>query len=225
MATRRDVLKLALAGGGSTLGARRGVAQDQSHLTQYLCPPDDRARDLDNMPPSPQLREDEYYQQDLFVPPVVQPTPESALHPPPNPAAHQRYEEFLPQKFYEIHEREFLWKFHPTAKAYRNGSWVWGFESPGAKYLFPDRYYSPPGPTTPGPTYVAHYGEPVLVRRFNSLPTVGHANVRFALPSTTNHLHNGHTASESDGNPQDWIDSGEFWGLPSLSEAVWPLWR
>ncbi|MGH7340211.1 MAG: multicopper oxidase family protein, partial [Candidatus Rokuibacteriota bacterium] len=25
------------------------------------------------------------------------------------------------------------------------------------------------------------------------------------------HLHNGHTASESDGNPQDWIDSGEFW--------------
>jgi len=24
-------------------------------------------------------------------------------------------------------------------------------------------------------------------------------------------LHNGHTASESDGNPQDWIDPGEFW--------------
>ena len=63
MATRRDVLKLALAGGSGTLAARRAAAGEQSHLTQFLCPPDDRARDLDNMPPSPQLREDEYYQQ------------------------------------------------------------------------------------------------------------------------------------------------------------------
>jgi FtsP/CotA-like multicopper oxidase with cupredoxin domain len=38
-------------------------------------------------------------------------------------------------------------------------------------------------------------------RTSNLLPT----------PSATSHLHNGHTASESDGNPQDWIDSGEFW--------------
>ena len=52
---------------------------------------------------------------------------------------------------------------------------------------------------------------PILVRRFNDLPPVGVSQVTFALPSTTTHLHNAHTASESDGSPQDWIDSGEFW--------------
>src|SRR5262249_39289519 len=40
---------------------------------------------------------------------------------------------------------------------------------------------------------------------------VGQSKATFALPSTTSHLHNAHTASESDGEPQDWIDSGEFW--------------
>ncbi len=49
------------------------------------------------------------------------------------------------------------------------------------------------------------------MRRYNDLPPVGHAKVGFGLPSTTSHLHNAHTASESDGNPVDWIDSGEFW--------------
>ena len=66
-------------------------------------------------------------------------------------------------------------------------------------------------PMTPGPIFHARYGEPVLVRMINDLPPVGTSKVTFALPSTTIHLHNGHTASESDGNPQDWIDSGEFW--------------
>ena len=36
-------------------------------------------------------------------------------------------------------------------------------------------------------------------------------NIKFALPSTTSHLHNAHTASESDGHPNDWINPGEYW--------------
>jgi len=40
---------------------------------------------------------------------------------------------------------------------------------------------------------------------------VGASRATFALPSTTTHLHNFHSASESDGGPEDWIDSGEFW--------------
>ena len=75
-----------------------------------------------------------------------------------------------------------------------------------AQNMTPGSYAS-----TPGPTCKAYYGSPVLVRRYNNLPTVGDAVVVWALPSTTTHLHNGHTASESDGNPQDWTDSGEFW--------------
>ncbi len=67
--------------------------------------------------------------------------------------------------------------------AHLTGSWSWGFNG-----------------STPGPVYHARYGEPILVRRHNNLPPIGVSNVNFALPSTTSHLHNGHTASESDGS-------------------------
>src|SRR5688572_1937623 len=115
------------------------------------------------------------------------------LNPPPDPAAHQLWGKHPPKKLYTIYEQEFRWVYHPDPP-YNAGSWGWGFDG-----------------ITPGPTYHARYGEPILVRRFNNLPTVSNSKVTFALPSTSTHLHNGHTASESDGNPQDWIDSGEFW--------------
>lgn len=35
--------------------------------------------------------------------------------------------------------------------------------------------------------------------------------MNFAVPSFSIHLHNGHTASESDGIPQDYFNPGEFW--------------
>jgi FtsP/CotA-like multicopper oxidase with cupredoxin domain len=123
--------------------------------------------------------------------PIKQPV--KSLDPLPVPEAHQRYNEFPPKKFYEIHEQEFKSVYHPDPP-YNAGSWSWGFDG-----------------ITPGPTYHARYGEPLLVRRFNDLPTLMNSNVKFALPSTSSHLHNAHTASESDGYPTDWIDSGEFW--------------
>ena len=184
---RRDVLKLGLAAGGSgLLAARRALATDSKELLQFLCPPDGEPPDLAT--PSPPARP---FVAELFVPPIQQPV--AALDPPPDPRAHQRYEEFPPKKLYEIHEQEFSWVYHPDPP-YGGGSLSWGFDG-----------------STPGPTYHARYGEPVLVRRVNQLPPVGVSKVGFALPSTTSHLHNGHTASESDGQPQDWIDSGEFW--------------
>lgn len=64
---------------------------------------------------------------------------------------------------------------------------------------------------TPGMTFQETYGTPIFVRRINNLPPVGAQNVSFALPSFTIHLHNAHTASESDGQPQDYINPGEFW--------------
>ena len=193
MATRRDVLKLGLAGGSTFFTSRMGLA-DRRELLKYLCPPDDQPRQINDQRPSPQPRP---WAAELFVPPVMQPVP--ALSPPPDPSAHQRYEEFRPQKFYEIHERELTnWQYHPDPP-YAAGSVSWGFQS--GNYA----------PSTPGPTYKAHYGEPVLVRRYNDLPPVGQAKVNFAMPSTSSHLHNAHTASESDGYPMDWIDTGEFW--------------
>jgi FtsP/CotA-like multicopper oxidase with cupredoxin domain len=46
---------------------------------------------------------------------------------------------------------------------------------------------------------------------FNMLPALDNRKITFATPKTTTHLHNAHTASESDGYPMDFIQSGEFW--------------
>jgi FtsP/CotA-like multicopper oxidase with cupredoxin domain len=166
--------------------AAAAAPRNPKELLKFLCPPDGEPPDLATA--SPPARP---FVAELFVPPVMQPV--TRLDPPPDPRAHQLYAEYPPRKLYELHEQEFRWPYHPDPP-YDAGSWSWGFDG-----------------STPGPIFHARYGEPVLVRRFNDLPPVGVSNVSFALPSTTSHLHNGHTASESDGSPQDWIDTGEFW--------------
>jgi FtsP/CotA-like multicopper oxidase with cupredoxin domain len=61
---------------------------------------------------------------------------------------------------------------------------------------------------SPGPTYVAHYGTPILIRNYNNLPS---DNGGFGLNSVTTHLHNGHTPSESDGFPCDYFAAGQYY--------------
>src|ERR1700674_5571212 len=63
--------------------------------------------------------------------------------------------------------------------------------------------------SSPGPTYVAHYGVPQLTRNINALPPVTQ-NGGFGMPQVTTHLHNAHNPSESDGNPCDFYPSGHF---------------
>ncbi len=200
MIRRREVLKLGLVAGGSGLLARRAAAADPSDLLKFLCPPDGEPPDLAT--PSPPATP---FKAPLFVPPIMQPV--AKLDPPPDPRAHQRYAEFPPQKLYEIHEQEFVWSYHPDPP-YGDGSPTWATDGPPWKTGSGSWGFNG---STPGPTYHARYGEPILVRRYNDLPPVGVSKATFALPSTTSHLHNGHTASESDGSPQDWIDTGEFW--------------
>lgn len=128
---------------------------------------------------------------------------------PPDPTAHQRFFEFRPRKFYVNREVEFLWTFHDE---YGPDSWSWGYHN---VFLDDDDVFRATRPCSPGPTFHAWYGEPILTRRINDLPEIGnepgHARLTFCLPSTTSHLHNAHTASESDGYPSDWINPGEFW--------------
>ncbi len=61
---------------------------------------------------------------------------------------------------------------------------------------------------TPGPTFVAHYNTPILVRQVNNLPA---NNGGFGLNSVSTHLHGGHTPSESDGFPCDFFEAGHFY--------------
>jgi FtsP/CotA-like multicopper oxidase with cupredoxin domain len=134
----------------------------------------------------------------LFRLPKAMPVDPAMLVPGPDPMAHQRYNEFTPQKFYVERLREFKWRYSSQG-VYGNGSWAYGFANGNG------------APTIPGAMYHARYGEPVLVRRYNELPPVGTGNVPFALPSVTIHLHNGHTASESDGIPTNFFNPGEYW--------------
>jgi len=185
MIKRRDALRVGLAAATSSLlGYKRAKAQGQL-LRDNLCYPENRSPDDIVSPPS------QPFVAPLIIMPVKQPV--AKLDPPPDPSAHQRYEEFLPKKFYEIRESEFRWVYHTDAP-YNAGSWSWGFDG-----------------MTPGPTYHARYGEPVLVRMINNLPVANQKNVTFATPRTTTHLHNSHSASESDGYPMDHIGPGEFW--------------
>jgi len=100
---------------------------------------------------------------------------------------HQKYSRFPPQNAYEMHQKEVKQKFHPSIPP----TTVWGFDG-----IFP------------GPTFKARYGSPNLVRFYNELPA---DHVGFGIPSVTTHLHNAHTASESDGNPSNFFGPGTCW--------------
>ncbi len=207
MVTRRFTLKLGAAASASLLtGSAFGQLIPQSGLVF----PDGYIPSW-KLNPSPPVTP---FTTPLFVMPIARPVPFRALNPPPDPAAHQRYEEFLPKKFYIQREQEIRWVYHRDPP-YNQGSWGYGFDG-----------------IMPGPTFVTRYGEPLLVRRVNQLPPVGAGNVTWAMPSCSIHTHNGHQASESDGFPADFINPGEFWDhhYPSFpagfdqSEVLSTLW-
>ncbi len=179
MSNRRQILKWGLVSGASAiLAPKRASAQ--------LCAPDSGIPGIPQgtpfQPPSPKVTP---FVAPLFVMPVLQPV--RSLDPPPQPAAHQRYNEYPPKLFYEVNVQEVPWTYHPELPP-----------SPGWGY----------GGILPGPTIKARYGEPIVVRMHNQLPANG---VGAGLPQITTHLHNGHNASESDGYPEDYFGPGEFW--------------
>ncbi len=102
--------------------------------------------------------------------------------------------QFPPKRFYVLRARQATHVFHPDPP-YDKGSIIWGYDG-----------------EFPGPTFVSRYGEPILVRVINGLYFDSNANPTasgqqipgdFGDPRISTHLHNGHTASESDGNPAD----------------------
>jgi FtsP/CotA-like multicopper oxidase with cupredoxin domain len=102
--------------------------------------------------------------------------------------------QFPPRLFYVLTARQATHVFHPGGK-YKNGSTIWGYDG-----------------RHPGPTFISRYGLPILVRIINGLYFDSNANPispgkrkpgDFGDPRIITHLHNGHSASESDGNPAD----------------------
>jgi len=101
-------------------------------------------------------------------------------------ADHQRWDEFPPDVNYRLEARASEFQFHSDLLP----SYIWAFNG---KY--------------PAETVLNNYGESSLVRFKNSLPDPTNS---FGTPQITIHLHNGHTASESDGFAQDFFDTGFF---------------
>lgn len=113
----------------------------------------------------------------------------------PPDRAIQRFDEFPPVKHYEMFVRSFEHLFHPELM---QPSTIWGYGNAAGETW------------SPGPTFQARYGEPVAVRIHNNLPAVNPGNDGFGIPQIATHLHNFHSASESDGGPLMFYDTGNY---------------
>jgi FtsP/CotA-like multicopper oxidase with cupredoxin domain len=192
---RRSLLKLGLLSGTGYLAAKNGLSAWAWGGGTY------NGGQCASPPTTP-------FTLQLPIMPVKQPIAWSSLSPAPqispkttiNPATGLPYEGRT-----RSHQAPPLGFPFPTAVAYqvtqRPGlvtvsnqlpqQTIWGFDG-----------------ISPGPTYVAQYGTPILVRNVNALTG---DNSGFGFPSVTTHLHNGHTPSESDGFPQDYFANGQYY--------------
>lgn len=136
----------------------------------------------------------------LPIPQVKQ--PKSSLSPEPGKYAHedeagrlphQAWDRYPPRKFYELRVRQAKHSFHPHLPEQD----IWGYDG-----------------LLPGPTFVASYGEPILVRIDNDLPENA---TGFGSPEISTHVHNAHTPSESDGFPGDYYSRTKYG--PTLTRA------
>lgn len=128
--------------------------------------------------------------------PVYRPKrPVDELNPPAGPGAaerecgrndHEHWEEWHPTKFYELEVRENNHIFHEELPQQK----IWGYDG-----------------ITPGPTFVARYGEPIIVRIENKLSDDIEG---YGSPEISTHLHNAHSASASDGFTGNYFSSKKF---------------
>jgi FtsP/CotA-like multicopper oxidase with cupredoxin domain len=205
LTSRRNLLKLGLLTAAGTLAPIRGLSAQtllapSSGPTQpptgsnTVCVPG-------NQPASPPTRA---FIEPLPIMPTAQTVPSLTPAPTlcPNTAAgevraacHQAPPlgfPFPPPKLYQFTQRAIQVSHSPDLPVQT----VWAFD---------DGTHA----TSPGPTYAARYGVAQLTRNINGLPPASQ-NGGFGLPSVTTHLHNGHTPSESDGNPCDFYEIGHF---------------
>jgi FtsP/CotA-like multicopper oxidase with cupredoxin domain len=155
--------------------------------------------------------------QPLTVPPVLPersaadltPAPTDAPNRATNPAtnlpfegrseAHQSRDQFPPQAFLQTRIAA-----NPAAVVHPDlpPQTVWGFN-------LGDADLSTDPALSPGPILVMRYGRPMVVRRINALPPPAQ-NGGFGVPEVSTHLHNFHSAPDSDGGPCDPVQQRFF---------------
>lgn len=190
--TRRDLLKMGLIASTGMLIPKTGLSA--------------RARDpyaripFDN-PESPPTTpfEEEMPRMQIAQPVVLTPAPDRCPVPGEAPRdCHQRWDEFAARFGPPI--------TYQNIAAQTSGHIVHRDLPPQTLFTYNGQ--------VPGPLFHNFYGQRVIVRFRNNLPFVGFDN--FGRGEISTHLHNGHTASESDGFPMD------FYAAPLFKDHHYP---
>ncbi len=112
----------------------------------------------------------------------------------------QFFNQYTPQQYF-VQRLRANSNFRFTSDTNIPAQTIWGFNLGGSA--------SSDVATFPAPTVVTRYQQPWVVRRFNELPTQSQ-NLGFGVPEVSTHLHNFHTAPESDGGPCRWFFRGQY---------------
>ncbi|MFZ2168864.1 MAG: multicopper oxidase domain-containing protein [Methylococcaceae bacterium] len=149
--------------------------------------------------------------------------------------AHQRWDEFFPQSYfqsamtgaringglrddYQMH-RYNKGEFGPGGLYYLPGGTTAGIEikmHPNLPTQAPNSVWTFDG-TLPPKLLMARYGEPILFRHYNALPLDVAANNGFGKNTISTHEHNGHNPAESDGFMHAYSYPGQFY------DYHWPM--
>lgn len=191
---RRDLLKMGLLTSAGMLIPKKGLSAHPVTRSGFVLDDDE--------PNSPNTTP---FVENMPRLTVLQPVPALTPAPTKNPntaageartVPHQAFDEFPPLRYYELTEQAASVLVTPPGSLPPQP--IWGFNG-----------------ITPGPMIVERYGlqgspqnGSVLVRIRNNLPI---NNGGFGLPSTTMHLHNGHTPLESDGFPCFFKERNKFY--------------
>ena len=200
--SRRELLRMGLAAGSGGLLAVHGCGGGGGGGGSSIASVSPLSDGLPDDPSPPNTPYSEPLPVNAMSPTILDPAPTDATNPTPSPTtgcreavrpSHQKWSEFLPVAMYESVEREVLHHFYPPADGVPPSK-IWAFVEYDTGKV--------------GPLWIkARYGEPVIHRIHNVLPA---ENGGFGINQTTTHLHNGHTASESDGGPTHFFDPGQF---------------
>jgi FtsP/CotA-like multicopper oxidase with cupredoxin domain len=213
--TRRELIRLGLLTSSGSLISKGGLSAQTSCVPgacQLGCSPPTEPF-VDPLPIPPVLPARPLSDPGFRIPPGTQPSgqPQDARTEP-----HQFRERFPPQTFFISRMRP-----NPNFRVSDNAAnlarippqLIWGFNLGGEA--------ASDVAMTPGPTIVSRYNTPIVIRRFNELAP---DNSGFGRTEVATHLHNFHTAPDSDGGPCDPVFT-RFFGIGKFYDYFYTMAR
>jgi FtsP/CotA-like multicopper oxidase with cupredoxin domain len=218
--TRRDLMKMGLMTGAGvlipTVGLTHAWASCRAGDCQPGCSPQPARVFVDPMPIPPQLPARPLSDPGLTFGAPPQICPNNTINPAtnlpfegrgqfngslvPGSDCFQFFNQYPPQQFFVERIRANA-NFRITSDTSIPAQTIWGYNLGGSA--------ASDVATFPGPTIVTNYQTPWLIRRFNELPDQSQ-NGGFGVPEMSTHLHNFHSAPESDGGPCRWFFRGQY---------------